>query len=145
MKAERIDLLKNIGFLDHEISQVEAFVKCLKEKQLWAEVKNLACEVMSVHPCGTMLNKNLAKVEMLEKESGICKYSLDLLLIIECTLLLKKDYEKKILEDDRYSLELFYDTMKDITYKLHECQKVYGVCGIFVGEINEMRRKMWKK
>ena len=23
--------------------------------------------------------------------------------------------------------------------------KKLGVCGIFVGEINEMRRKMWKK
>ena len=133
MKAERINLLNRIGFGEDEISQIEVFVKRLEEKQLWEVVQNLAKEVMSVHPCGTVLNQNLAKVETLEKESGIHKYSLDLLLIIECTLLLKNDYEQKFLEDGRYTLEIFYETMKDITYKVRECQDVYGVCGIFVG------------
>lgn len=133
MKAERIDLLNKIGFSDDEISQVEAFVECLEEKQLWGDVQNLAKEVMLVHPCGTVLCKNLEKIENLEFESGIHKYSLDLLLIIECTLLLKNDYEQKSLEDDKYSLKIFFDTMKDITYKVQECLKVYGVLGIFVG------------
>lgn len=133
MKAERLDLLTNIGFTSEEIAKVERFVEQLKAKQIWDTVQKLAFEVMSVHPCGTTLRTNLEHVEQLETEAGIHKYSLDLLLLIECTLILKKDFEKKALEDSKYSLEIFYETMKDITYKVHECQDVYGVLGIFVG------------
>jgi len=133
MKVERFDLLNKIEFTEAEIAEVEAFVEQLEEKQLWDMVQSLSFEVMSVHPCGNTLRANLEKVEKLELEAGLHKYSLDLLLIIECALLLKKDFEKKALEDRKYSLEIFYDTMKDITYKVHECQDVYGVLGIFVG------------
>ena len=133
MNVERIDLLKKLGFSNDEIAKVEDFVTKLKEKQLWGTIQNLANEVMAVHPCGNTLRANLEKVERLELEAGIHKYSLDLLLIIECTLLLKKDFEKEMSKNDKLSREIFYDTMKDITYKVHECQDVYGVLGIFVG------------
>ncbi len=133
MNLERMDLLNKIGFSPAEITGIELFVAKLEEKQLWTEILHLAKEVMAVHPCGNALRANLEKVEHLESESGIHKYSLDLLLIIECALLLKKDYEQKVLEDERYSMEIFYDSMKDITCKMHECQDVYDVQGIFVG------------
>lgn len=133
MKTQRVDLLNKIGFTSIEIAKVEAFVEQLEEKNLWDTMQKLAFEVMSVHPCGNALRTNLEKVEKLELEAGIHRYSLDLLLIIECALILKEDFEKKTLEDSKYTLEIYYDTMKDITYKVHECQDVYGVLGIFVG------------
>ena len=133
MKTQRIGLLNKIGFTSIEIAKVEAFVEQLEEKNLWDSMQKLAFEVMSVHPCGNALRTNLEMVEKLELEAGIHRYSLDLLLIIECALVLKKDFEKKALEDCKYTLEIYYDTMKDITYKVHECQDVYGVLGIFVG------------
>ena len=133
MKLERITLLEKIGFSQAEIVNIEEFVAKLEEQQCWGEILCLAKEVMSVHPCGNLLRENLEKVESWEAKTGLHKYSLDLLLIIECALLLKKDYEQKLLEDERISMKIFYDSMKDITYKMHECQNVYDVQGIFVG------------
>lgn len=130
---ERMNLLCHIDFSKEEVSEVEGFVAKLKQKYLWEEIQQLAEEVMSVHPCGETLRMNLEKVEKLESEAGIHKYSLDLLLIIECALIFKRDFEEKVTQDDRLSMDIFYDSMKDITYKMHECQKVYGVTGIFVG------------
>ena len=63
MKVQRIDLLNKIGFTDIEITKVEMFVETLEKKRLWDTVQNLAFEVMSVHPCGNILRKNLEKVE----------------------------------------------------------------------------------
>ena len=133
MTLERIDLLNKIDFSQAEIAGIEKIVAKLEEQNRWAKIQWLAEEVMSLHPCGSMLKRNLEKVEKMELETGIHKYSLDLLLIITCALLLKRKYEQKILEDDRFSMEIYYNSMKDITYKMHECQEVYGVQGIFVG------------
>ena len=130
---ERRHLMERIGFSEKEIADVETFVECLKKKGLWKQMQTFAQEIMQVHPCGTVLNRNLENAEKLESESGIHKYSLDLILILECAIILYGDFEKKNLEDDKYTWDIFYDTMKDITYKVHECQEIYGVTGIFVG------------
>lgn len=122
------DLMTKIGFSEEEIQEVVEFVACLKEKNIWKDIEYLAHDIMSAHPCTGNLRKNLALAESWEEKAGVHKYSLDLVLLLQCTLLLKQDYIKKGMP-----LDLYYESMRDLTYKLQECKEIHGVTGIFVG------------
>jgi hypothetical protein len=50
-----------------------------------------------------------------------------MIFLLICSERLHKLYKEK-----GYSDELFYDTVRDLTYKLYECHFVYGIWGTFV-------------
>lgn len=55
------------------------------------------------------------------------EYSIHLIFLLFCCDELKKNYEKVNLDDS-----LYYSLISDITYKVRECRKLYGIIGIFV-------------
>lgn len=56
----------------------------------------------------------------------IHRYTIQLVFLLECTGFLYDEYTKRGI-----SKEIFYDTVKDITYKLKECIDTYDIFGIF--------------
>lgn len=122
------DLMRSIGFSVEELDTVEKFRYRLESKGIWKTIQQLAEEVLQVHPCADVLRTNLKKAEAMAVQAALPAYSMDLLLILQCACLLRFHYQKL-----GYDEKLYVDAMKDIMYKMHECQKVYGVTGIFVG------------
>lgn len=59
----------------------------------------------------------------------IHKYTMHMLLFLCLAPKLRERYVEKGLSE-----ELFYHTLKDLTYKLNECRLIYGINGTFVGE-----------
>ncbi len=65
--------------------------------------------------------KNLALLH------NVCEYTAYMLLFICMAPELHKRYIQKGIDDN-----IFYDTMRDLNYKLEECRLVHGKCGTFV-------------
>ena len=66
-------------------------------------------------------------LEAISKESGVHRYTVDMIF-----LLLSLEPLHKLYQEKGYSDELFIDTMRDLTYKLYECWHVHGIWGTFV-------------
>ncbi len=126
-KKDMLSLMKNIDFSEKEIRDVLSYVDILKEKDVWGKMVVDAEEVLSKERCSGALNEKISQMKDISKEVEIHEYSLNLVFLLLCALHLKKKNE-----DKGYSLQMYYDNMKDITYKLHECENVYGVTGNFV-------------
>lgn len=62
-----------------------------------------------------------------KKLPGENEYVLNLLFWLNCIHYLHEAYRKLCIRD-----EIFYDSMKDLLYKVRECKKIYGICGVFV-------------
>lgn len=69
------------------------------------------------------------KLQAAAKVSGLHQYVVNILFLILCAKPLHYIYKQKGLSDKIYS-----DSMRDLKYKLLECQKVYGIWGTFVFE-----------
>lgn len=67
--------------------------------------------------------------EKIGKTIKVHKYTMHMLLFLCLAAKLHERYLEKGL-----SQELFYHTLKDLTYKLNECRMLYGINGTFVGE-----------
>lgn len=52
-------------------------------------------------------------------------YTVHMVFILGCALALKPKYDKKGISE-----EVYHDTMKDITWKIGECEKLHGITGI---------------
>lgn len=74
-------------------------------------------------------NLMLEDTKLLAESNRICTYTVHMLLLL-CMLpeLLRKYIEMGI------DIEIFYDTMQDLRYKLEECNLVHGKCGTFVAK-----------
>lgn len=101
----------------------------LKEKGCWEVLMQLAEETMEGYPEKNLLNDNLKKAAEWETKTEVSRYTLELFLILRCWEIVRGKYEEKGI-----SMEIYQDTLKDITYKLLECRDVYGINGTFVGE-----------
>lgn len=72
--------------------------------------------------------RTTAFTDAVESElSELNKYTARLLGWLNCIPYLHERYRKHNISD-----EIFYDTMKDFSYKIRECQDVYNVIGLFV-------------
>lgn len=87
--------------------------------------KNIITEYDKIENCG--YGEMLEKVKEIGKELGVHEYTISLLLFLCLTPKLYERYIKKGL-----SPELFYHSLKDLTYKLNECRLLYGINGSFV-------------
>lgn len=62
-----------------------------------------------------------------EKIPGENEYVLNLLFWLNCIPYLHKVYKQLCISD-----EIFFESMKDFSYKVKECKSIYGICGVFV-------------
>lgn len=66
-------------------------------------------------------------IDVLATDMEEHSYTLSMLLLLLCAEPLFYLYQKRNLSEN-----LYWDTMKDLTYKLKECEQVYGIWGTFV-------------
>lgn len=76
---------------------------------------------------GRMLPALTPALEEFAKKNGMHRYSADMLFLLYCARRLQENYALTGLSE-----AIFYETMRDLTYKLEECKKMYGVYGTFV-------------
>ncbi len=72
-------------------------------------------------------SKALEDTKHLALKQSVCEYTAYMLLLICMAPELHKRYIQKGIED-----KLFYETMRDLKYKLEECRLVHGKIGTFV-------------
>jgi len=73
------------------------------------------------------INEMVEDITTLAEGKGICLYTAHMLLFLSMAPILHNRFKQKGISD-----EIFYDTMRDLRYKLIECSLVYGKCGTFV-------------
>lgn len=114
MLAEK--LFEKIGFADEAILNFEKYNKLIGEKseQVADDYMNDKIDIFDAE-------KILSGFETEE----VSKYTYHLLFCFHATGALLENYKKEGLPE-----ELFYETMKDLKYKLTECKKVSNVYGM---------------
>ncbi len=65
--------------------------------------------------------------EIRELSSQVNQYMANLIFLLECTGYVYEDYKARNISD-----EIFYDSFKELTYKMHECNAYKGSWGNFV-------------
>jgi len=119
LKKYFIDFLNRIDasypeFINDCNRVIEGFADELNEiSKIFRQTKQIEC---------TLENR-----KQISEKSGINLYTVNMLSIIVSSKWLFEDYKSKGISED-----IFYDTMKDIKYKLIECKQVKGVYGTFV-------------
>ena len=73
--------------------------------------------------------KALDDTKILAENIKISYYTAHMLLFICMAPILHKKYTEKGIDSN-----IFYDTMRDLRYKLEECRLVHNKCGTFVGK-----------
>lgn len=121
-------LMEEADFPIEAIEEMENHRERMQRKGSWERLEMLAQQIMERPADNPFLVETLTKAEAMEADEGIHKYTLDLLLLLNCWQILKDRYKEQGI-----SMEIFQDTLKDLKYKLLECKDVYGVYGIFVG------------
>ncbi len=66
-------------------------------------------------------------IDLLASDMEEHSHTMSMLLLLLCADPLFNLYQKRGLSES-----LYWDTMKDLTYKLNECHQVYGIWGVFV-------------
>lgn len=64
-------------------------------------------------------------VDDFSEKSGYHKFTIGMLLVICCSIHLKKKYL-----ENGYTAEFFAENMKDLSYKAEECKKLHGFYGV---------------
>lgn len=67
------------------------------------------------------------EVDVLAETMNIHSYTLSMMLFLWCGDELLEKYREELIPD-----EIYWDTIKDLQYKLMECDQVYGIWGTFV-------------
>mgnify|MGYP001416517494 FL=1 len=65
-------------------------------------------------------------IDCLAKNMDIPSYTMSMLLLSLCAKPLKEEYHKKGVSED-----IYWNSMKDLTYKLKECYQLHGIWGTF--------------
>lgn len=68
-----------------------------------------------------------AYITELSEKLGENKYTVHLVFLLICAILIKPVYDERGISE-----EVYIDTMTDISYKVTECKKLYGVYGVDV-------------
>ena len=124
------EIMMEAGFPEDAVEDLLEKAEKLKENGKWETLVALAEETMDAYPGKNLLDEKLEKAEAMEEKTGISRYTLDMLMLLQCWKVLKKRYEEKGM-----SVELFDNALKDAAYKLQECRAVYGINGTFVGRV----------
>ena len=68
----------------------------------------------------------IAQLKTMAEECNISEYMANIVFLLWCVPYAEENFRKKNIDE-----KIFYDTMKNFTYKLYECKNTYGVWGIF--------------
>lgn len=113
------DLFQKIGFTEKMIETYNKYRPLFGDK----------CEDLAKAYMCEGKDFNEARNELHELAPEISEYTSNLIFILECTGYALQDYKTQGISED-----IFYDTMKDILYKINECMSLKGVVGTFVSE-----------
>lgn len=122
------ELMRLADFPGDVVAEVLELRERLMKSKDWGRITDLSGEIMSRLPDSGELKCMLERAERWEEELGIHKYTLDLLVLLDCWARLRTKYQEAGLPE-----EIFRNSLYDMHCKLMECREVYGVNGIFVG------------
>lgn len=112
------NMLDKIGFTQKQQNLYYEYEKSAGER-----AKQCAKEYM----CNNMEQKDALEMLHSGLPAGINEYTADLMFLLESVPYLKEKYA-----ENGVSEEVFLDTVRDIKYKLDECEKVKNIFGTFV-------------
>ena len=116
------DLMKKIDLAEDAREVVKEISLAISESpELSAELDSLVCGYLAE---GVDFGIEKRMRDMSDR-MGVNVFSLHLTFLLECALRAKKVYDERGIDESVY-----YDTMCDLSYKVKECKKMYGVCGV---------------
>lgn len=124
--------MREAGFTHDAEEELLAVRKHLECAGNWDRIQKTAYRIMEELPREGKLREILQVSETWEKEMGVHRYTLELLVLICCWETLRDRYEKR-----GYPVEIFRNSVRDLGAKLRECKEIYGVSGTFVGAWND--------
>lgn len=72
-------------------------------------------------------DKHSALLDVISERTGLHIYTVHMAFLLHCAIPLKNRYLEDGIPED-----IYYDTMRDLRYKLDECKKLYDIWGTFV-------------
>lgn len=118
------EFMKKISLTDKACELVcEIYEKIKADAELWKGFDASVCEYLEKGK-DCPFEKY---IEELGEKLGYHKFSVHLMYLVECAIRAKAVYDEKGISE-----EIYYDTMTDISYKVGECEKIYGVTGVDV-------------
>jgi hypothetical protein len=124
---------KNAGFPCEACEEINEAAKKLDENLIVNQkFEALVKKYMTDYPCD-IGSKILPDLEALDEESGVHKYTLDLIFLMACSEILHERYKAKGVSDD-----IFWGFTIDFRCKLMECIECKGVAGTFVADWNDL-------
>lgn len=121
IKEKVKDLMHEIDFPDCEQKELLDAFDVIVRKSNFIDVVN------SYESNDFDFQKSLDEVKQIAEENLISSYTAHMLLLLCMSLFLQNKYKQKGISNS-----IFYDTMRDLSYKLEECRLVHGKCGTFV-------------
>ena len=120
------DLMIKIGFNEEETLFFSKLYENLNASILkkFDELKTTFLNVEEDADANTICNYVNEELTLISESINCHKYSLHLLFLLYCSEELKNRYINKGLD-----ISLYYNLIYDITYKLHECEKVHNIMG----------------
>ncbi len=117
-------IAKSIGISDEDAAVLSQAYAKMSSCNGWEQAISLASDCLF----GLQSTPYREPLNAVIEESGVHRYTADMVLFLLCAKPLHDMYISKGISDD-----IYYDTLADLRYKLDECKKVYGICGTFVG------------
>lgn len=115
-------LLRKMGFSEKQIAEYNKYEKIIGDK-FDAVVKDFYDKKISLDDAFVACRKMFCDIN---------GYTIDLIVVVKCAVILKDIYTARNLPS-----EIYYCTIKDIGCKVNECEKYLKVFGIFCGSWHE--------
>ncbi len=123
LKKEVLSIMEKIQFPSDAVAELcEAFHKIDS-----TEFRDVLALYEADMNCN--FSELLSSAAALGSKAGLHEYTAHLLLLLCLSPTLRERYLNKGLSE-----ELFYHSLKDLTYKLNECRLIYGINGTFVAD-----------
>ena len=101
---------------------LDLFQRIINNPEYYNNMKNAVQKFMDNHAL-----QSFEEIDNLSSEMKEHSYTMSMLLLMLSAKPLKNKYI-----DKGISVDLYWDSMKDLCYKLNECHNVYGIWGTFV-------------
>ena len=130
-----MDFLDKLGIKEADAREILAY-----NRECGKAIRELSREYMSFAPKAflkpyaegeraiTVQRRDAFLAKAREAAGGKPRYMAELLFWLHCVPFARERYQSMGIPE-----EIFWDTMKDIAYKLDECRQVYEECGVFSG------------
>ena len=117
------DFCEKINFPNEAIEYFESLLPVINKSKNTVDKIKTASDLLcnNDHPSAQEIVKEISN------DLGIHEYTIWIYVLIDSAIKAHDLYKKKNIPDD-----IYYDNMKDITYKLIECKNVHNVWGNFV-------------